>query len=272
MSDDVDIERELDLCEPSDLWIESLIRGLRGLSSGDPISPRLFASFKRSLRKELRRHLAARRAKCDPGPPPREWSGPAASPPPYDVVWDMILSPEGQAAIALIIAMPALSMHVAEACSKIVYKVLHTSPKHEAAPVYGYLISKVGGRPWSPTWGRRGPMVIGLDGRSRRQPSPNHVGVSSFMRAAINAVSPRRAIEWRDRLDSGSDGEILRVLEEIESLARPACAAAAPIKIWYPEPGEPRGLLPDPPPPDADDDAEERPPRSGAVPVPPVRR
>ncbi len=271
MSDDIELERELDLCEPSDLWIESLIRGLRGLSPGEPIPARLFASFKRSLRRELRRHLAARRAKRDPGPP-REWSGPAASPPPYDVVWDMILSPEGQAAIALIIAMPALSMRVAEACGKVVYKVLHTSPKNEAAPIYAYLISKVGGRSWSPSWGRRGPMVIGPDGRSKRQPSPNHVGVSSVARAAINSVTPRRATEWRDRLDSGSDAEILRVLEEIESLGRPACKAAAPLKIWYPEAGEPRGLLPDPPPPDADEDAEERPPRAGAAPVPPGRR
>ena len=268
MSDDVDVERELDLCEPSNSWIESLIRDLRGLSPGEPIPAMLFASFKRSLRRELRRHLAARRARREPGPP-RPWSGPAASPGPSDVVLDLIASPEGQAAIALIIAMPALSMRVAEACGKVVYKVLHTSPRHEAAPVHSYLVSKVGGKPWRPNWGRRGEMMISPGGQASRYPPPQ---ISAAARAAINAVTPRRAIEWRDRLDSGSDAEIRVVLEEIESLGAPATRAAAPIKIWYPEPGEPRGLLPDPPPPNADDDAEERPRRVGAVPVPPGRR
>ena len=268
MSDE--IERELDLCEPSDSWIESLIRDLRGLSLGESVPARLFASFKRSLRAELRRHLAARRARREPEPPPRRRRmGPSASEfSTGEFVAEMITSPQGQAAIALLIALPSLALHVAEACGKLSYKVLHIS-RHEAAPVHRYLVSKVGGQPWSPSWGRRGAMVISPGGQASRYPPPR---ISAAARAAINAVTPRRAIEWRDRLDSGSDAEIRTVLEEIENLGRPAAIAAAPIKIWYPESGEPRGLLPDPPPPDADDDAEERPPRSGAAPVPPGRR
>lgn len=236
---------------PSDAWIEGLIRSLRGLPPGEPVPAGLVASWRVHLRREVRRHADARSRGRDPGPPPRRrGTGGFTS---GDVIMEMLASGEGQAAMALLAATPPILLAVADDAAALSCRVLMPSVRHEAAATYGYLVGKVGGRTWASWWGREQPRVVWRDGRTARGLRPCDLGVPATHRAAINAVSPRRAAEWQRRLDTRWGPEIESVLTEMDTAGREAAAASDPMRIWDPEPGPPRGLLPDAPPPPEQD-------------------
>ena len=238
-------EGGIDDAGPSDSWIAALICALRGWEPGTPVPAGLIASWRAHLRREVRRHAAARARGREPGPPPRRRRDAISA---GEVIMDMLSSGEGQAAIALLAAMPALLRSIAASFAAAEsYSVLVPSPRHRAAASYAYLVGKVGGKPWAAYWGRAEPRLVWRDGETARGQHSCDLGVPAVHRAAINAVTPARAVEWRRRLGSRSDAEVVAVLAEMEKAGHEAVGAATPLRIWDPEPGPPRGLLPDAP-------------------------
>ncbi|MFC7552322.1 hypothetical protein ACFQU7_08785 [Pseudoroseomonas wenyumeiae] len=95
---------EIEIWEPTDDWLASLIRTLRGMRLGEPISPGLLASWRRALREEARRVAVARARKKDPYPPRlgRAGLGEVSA---AEVVRDLLRSEEGRFWIGVVLSM-----------------------------------------------------------------------------------------------------------------------------------------------------------------------
>lgn len=214
---------------PPDDWIAGLIRRLRGLPLGADVAGWIPA-MRRALAAEVARRRRAKESGEDVQPPRRRVGRMSAD----DVVRDMLAGPEGRFWIEMLLAMPAVLEGVQCAFAGLAWERagLRPSVRHLSAPVHRYLVGKVGGVPPHEFWGRG------------EQPTASQ-------RAAVNAVTPRAARVWLERL-SGSDADRVAVLAEMSEIGRAATLAVAPLRLWIPEPGLPRGLWPDPPPEDDD--------------------
>ena len=225
MSDDIIEVADIDL--PGDEWICGLIRTLRGLPPRTPIHPEILARWRGHLRSAMAaRRARDRRQEPTPAPPLRK----GASVSPDDVIQDLLASPEGLMWIAVALALPrVIAVAVAAARADVPsWARWQQLLRRETGPVLKYLDVKVG---------RGGALPTGDD-----LPAPVH-------RAAINAVSPAAARAWRDRLSIGA-GDARAVLVEMREIGKAATDAARPLRLWDPEPGQPRGIWPDPPQPE----------------------
>ena len=242
-----------ELWNPSNAWIASLIRSVRGWPRDEYVAPALIREWRAVLRAEAVRVQGARRTGRNPYPPrPRQGDGPVSA---RDVILDFLASPEGVLAIDILLAMPSMLAALAASAVGMAVQSLRPAVRHEVAPVYAYLIGKIGGTPWGPHWGSRGTYVVGPDGRGRRLTAPSDAGCPAAYRAAINAVSPARARVWRDRLATAAPANMEAVWQEMAAAGAAAVTAADPLAIWMPEGGPPRGILPDPPVPPVDESA-----------------
>ena len=219
--------------EPSDVWLASLVRHLRGWPPGVSVPPALLASWRRHLRSVTRRVRRDRRAGRDSY---------AISPPvrrrvltPDDLVLDLLSSPEGQVLVGVAACWPEmvaslLTPSPAEvvACWERAAARRRAVDSNAAATVL-YLTAKLGGCALPPY--RDGPTVCAL-------------------LAGCNVVTVARARLWRASLaDARRRAD---VLVEIQDVGVRASKVFAPLVLWYPEAGPPRGLWPDPPPPNDD--------------------
>ena len=223
---------EIRVWEPSDAWLASLIRHLRGLPLGEAIPTGLLASWRRHLREEVCRIGRARRNGQDLYPPEHvRLSGAAVSA--GEVVRELLTSPEGRFWIGVVVAMPALVDAVSRPTAEQVVDVWRRGRDEreaqgdEAEAVLGYLDFKLGG-----------PAYVCRAGHAPHPP----------FRAAANAVTPERARIWRSRLTDVS--EAAAVLAEMRDVGEAVVTATSPLRIFDAEPGAPRGIWPDPPLPE----------------------
>lgn len=218
---------------PSDSWVEGLVRRVRGLPLNVPIHPETVRAWKRAVLREIdrRRELEDQERKQDPEdearPRSRSSAPRAEDVSAVEIVREMMASPYTAMFLDLCVAMPRVLASVQEAARRRHREEGGFLPgvKHEAKPIADYLRYKLrGAQP-----GER-PLAV-------------HV-------AAVNAVTPARARSWEDALSGTSEATMRAALMEMDDIGRRASAASAPLKLWYPEPGPPRGIWPDPPPPD----------------------
>ncbi len=232
---------DLDVWAPTDAWLSSMIRRLRGLPPGEPLPPGLLESWRRHVTREVRRHAVARARGRAPGPmPSNRRVGPTD--PAADLIAELLSSPEGQFYISVAAGMASLLAAVATAAAAQmqvqawhVRRELERKARADAAELVRYLDAKVGGAlydedPRDPLW--------------------------APYKAACNAITPRRALSWRVRLSDTtlSPPALHDLLAEIAEIGRAVIDTTAPIRIWDSDPGPPRGLVPDPPEPDEEDD------------------
>lgn len=246
---DLDAEDPV-LWEPSDEWLASLVRKLRGMPLDAPVPPSLLTSWRAHFREELRRVARARAAGREPYPPSLSL-GDRSAISAGEVVLDLLRSPEGRFLVGVALAMPAMLDGLAHSGGAVValWRAEYERrlvAREVARDVAGYLDWK-----------------LGPSGRPFRGELPH-----SVYRAAANAATDRRVRQWRALLCDARAAA--GVLEEMDQVGREASRAAAPLRIWDPEPGPPRGIWPDPP---AEEDLEDETPaasgkRGGGAPPP----
>lgn len=219
---------DADLWGPSDAWLASLIRHLMGWARGTPVPLPLLRQWRAALLREARRVARARAAGREPYPPAERAVSVSAG----DVVADLLRSPEGQIWMGIALAMPAMLAGLAAGTAEVAVAAWRARAADrrallaEGVAVRGYLDSKLGGQAYQ---------------------CPAGDAPHAVYRAAANAVTPSRARAWRAQL--AERAAIPGVLAEMAEVGRAASVAAHPLRIWYPEPGPPRGVWPDPPAP-----------------------
>lgn len=241
------------LYEPGIELIISMLRSSLGMPFDWRPSPEMLRDARAALRAAMRRRRRAKAAGGDDMPPP---SGTGALSG-VDALVDFLCSPEGVLMVDLFLAMPRIAagfaVYMNSGTAAIGDRVLRPAPsvRIEADPIIRYIHQKL----CSP---ERVPDVV---------PVPEWRLV-----AAVNCATPARASEWLHVLRFGSDHSRRDVMSEMQTVGRRAVEIAAPMRVWEPELGAPRGLLPDAPallrvvePPDDDPDGVLGTPR------PPVR-
>jgi hypothetical protein len=257
MTDAIADQPDLDVWIPTDAWLASLVRRLRGLPPGEPLPPGLLDSWRRHVTREVRRHAVARARGRTAGPMPGY--RPVSPPDPAaDLVAELLATPEGQFYISVAAGMASLLAAVAAAAAVrmqvqawSVRRERDRKARADAAELVRYLSWKNGGAPYiedprEPLWAR--------------------------YKAASNAVTPRRAMSWRVRLaDTTLSLPALHdLLGEVAEIGRAIIEAAAPLRIWDVDGGAPRGLVPDPPEPVEDDDMGRKGGRANPLKLEPV--
>jgi hypothetical protein len=240
-SEETDIDMG-ELWDPTDAWLSSLIRRLRGWPSDAYVPPEMLREWRRAVWAEMMRHARARHIGRKPDPRIILPSARGRSISAGDIVLELLLSPEGQFWIGVAVSMAAMLTGIATATAEA--RVAATRAQEakrramvaEAKAVCRYLDSKLGGLPF---------VYV-----------PAMPPAASY-RAAANGVTPRRARQWRARL--ADPVQALDALAEMHVIGREVSLAVQPLTIWHPEPGPPRGIVPDPPP------EPEAPPVSGGV-------
>lgn len=235
--------------EPTDQWIADLIRRVRKIPVGEPISASLIRKVRSELRALARRRLVARREHREPLAASAADVAPDAREDVREVLLDLVRSPHGQVGIWMLIGAPIFLHAAVDAVAQA--RAMRLFPRHECAPIRDYLAGKLGGRPWPARQGSRRPFTV-AGGHRVHARTPRERGPSPLHIAACNAVTVGRAREWLSRLDEGSDADRRAVLVELDEIGIAASEASAPLPLWYTEEGPPRGLWPDPPPPEDD--------------------
>ena len=247
MLDDDDLNPGDNVAEPTDAWVETLIRRTCQIPLSQPVPTSLIRGVCAELKSVARRRIRARAV-----------SGELVSAHPHDmslgapedvreVLHHMIVSPHGQAAIYALISAPLFLYAGVEVLKGAALFQVQT--RDEASEIHDYIALKVGGNPWPGRFGSRRPFAI-VDGCRVPVRSPRERGPSPIHIVAANAVTTARAKGWMQRLEGASQADQRAVLTELSNIGIAAAEEAAPLPLWFQEGGPPRGIWPDPPPPE----------------------
>ncbi|WP_284947143.1 hypothetical protein [Acidisoma cladoniae] len=216
---------------PSDNWIANQIRSRRGWGDSRPVPASLIAAWRAAMRSEALRQRRWRRRNPDAKiPMPVRRRERTETVDAFEIAREVLTHPYMLAMLSAMIFMPRL-MTAAMAETGTLFR---KPPRWRLVPILAYIREKIPGD--------RGILIR----HSNQTPvSPMHV-------AAVNGMTRSAAILWNERLTvlaaTQQHDAVDAALAELAELGVLAIEAANPLRITGPEPGPPRGLLPDPEP------------------------